>query len=103
MTAGLFIDPPPSSSQPGCGWREQRPYGDYCQGSRWGWYGARNPVKTTEDARKLLVYYFEGGNVIIGKITEREWYFEADIRDKTDNLVDRVIVDKRTSRIRSIY
>ncbi len=41
--------------------------------------------------------------MIIGKITEREWYFEADIRDKTDNLVDRVIVDKRTSRIRSIY
>lgn len=103
MTAGLFVDPSPSISQPDCGWREQRPYGGYCRGPRWGWYGARNPVKTVEDARKLLERYFEGENVVIGKIVEREWYFEADIRDKKDNMVDRVIVDKRTGRIRSIY
>lgn len=31
------------------------------------------------------------------------WYFEAYVRDKKGNLLDRVIVDKRTGRIRSIY
>lgn len=103
MTVLLFIGSPPAVSQPDCGWREQRPYGDYCQGSRWGWYGARKSIKTVEDARALLKRYFENQDVIIGKITEREWYFEADIKDNEDNLVDRVIVDKRTSRIRSIY
>ena len=103
MTAGIFVDPSPSFSQPGWGRRDQRPYGGYCRGPRWGWYGARNPVKTVEDARKLLGQYFAGEDVVIGKITERGWRFEADIKDKKDDLVDRVIVDKRTGRIRSIY
>ncbi|MDA8423157.1 MAG: hypothetical protein M0Z89_07460 [Nitrospiraceae bacterium] len=103
MTAGLFVAPSPSISQPDCGWREQRPYGGYCRGPRWGWYGAKNPVKTVEDARSLLKRYFEDQEVVIGKITEKEWYFEADIKDKKDTLVDRVIVDKRTGRIRSIF
>ncbi len=103
LSAGFFADPAPSFSQPDCNWREQRPYGDYCRGSRWGWYGAKNPVKTAEDAGTLLKRYFEDKDVVIGKITEREWYFEADIKDKEEKLVDRVIVDKRTGRIRSIY
>ncbi len=103
VSAGLFVDPSPSVAQPGCGWREQRPYGGYCRGDQWGWYGARNPVTTIKDARALLVRYFEGEEVVIGKITEKEWYFEADIKDKKDTLVDRVIVDKRTGRIRSIF
>lgn len=103
ITAEFLVDPSPSISQPGCGWREQRPYGGYCRGDRWGWYGARNPVTTMKDARALLERYFEGEGVVIGKISEREGYFEADIKDKKDALVDRVIVDKRTGRIRSIY
>ncbi len=103
LSAGLLLVPSESVSQPDCRWREQRPYGGYCRGPRWGWYGAKNPIKTVEEARKLLKRYFEGEDVVIGKITEREWYFEADIKDKKDNVLDRVIVDKRTGRIRSIY
>jgi len=103
MTAGFFVAPSTSISQPDCGCREQRPYGGYCRGPQSGWYGARNPVKTAEDARNLLQRYYEGENMVIDKIRERELYFEADIKDKKDNLLDRVIVDKRTGRIRSIY
>ena len=103
LSAALVLAPSESLTQPGCQWRDRRPYGGYCQGPRWGWYGARNPVKTIEETNSLLKRYFEGQDVVIGKITEREWYFEADIKDKKDNLVDRVIVDKRTGRIRSIY
>jgi len=103
LLAGFLINPEPSFAQPDCNWRQQRPYGGYCRGPKWGWYGARNPVKIVEEARKLLERYFKGENVAVGKITEHEWYFEAEIMDKKDNRLDRVIIDKRTGRIRSIY
>lgn len=99
----LLNDPCLALSGPNCNRRERRPYGGYCQGPRWGWYGARNPVKTVEEAKKLLVRFFAGDDLSIGPITEREWYFEADVNDGNSKLIDRVIVDKRTGRIRSIY
>ena len=37
------------------------------------------------------------------KVTGMVWYFEAYVRGQKGNLLDRVIVDKRTGRIRSIY
>lgn len=94
----------PASAGPGrnCGQRE-RPYGGYCQGPRWGWYGARNPVNSPDEAQKLLARFFEGEDVVIGPVKERELIFEAEIRDKKNNVIDRVIVHKRTGRIRSIY
>jgi len=86
------------------GWRGGNPYGNYCSGHRWGWYGARKTVGTAEDARKILIEYFSlKGNVKIGEIRERKWFFEADVRNQDGKLIDTVIVDKRTGRIRSIY
>jgi hypothetical protein len=41
--------------------------------------------------------------VIIGEVVEKELYFEADIMDKKQAVIDKVIVDKRTGRVRSIY
>jgi hypothetical protein len=38
-----------------------------------------------------------------GSIEEKDSYFEADIVSPDGPVVDRVIVDKRTGRIRSIY
>ena len=46
---------------------------------------------------------FSKDDVKIGRITERRWFFRAEILDKKDALVDVVIIDKRTGRIRSIY
>ena len=34
---------------------------------------------------------------------ERRWYFEVEITDPEGKLVDKLIIDKRTGRIRSIY
>ncbi len=86
------------------GWRGENPYGNYCPGHRWGWYGAKRAVGTAEDARKILEEYFlPKGNFKIGEIRERKWFFEADIRNRDDKMIDTVIVDKRTGRIRSIY
>jgi hypothetical protein len=101
--AAAFVGPAPSFSEPRCMWREQRPYGGYCMGPRWGWYGARQPVKTVEDARKHLEKFFEGKDVSVGQITDRGFFFSAEIKDRANIVVDSVIVNKRTGRIRSTF
>ncbi|MCL4491529.1 MAG: PepSY domain-containing protein [Nitrospirae bacterium] len=78
---------------------DSSPYG----GSKSGAYGEKKAVATAEDARKILKEYFSKKDVEIGEIKEKELYFEAEIRDKNNRPVDKVIVDKRTGRIRSIY
>jgi hypothetical protein len=79
------------------------PYGGYCCGPRWGWYGAKNPVRTEKDARERLEKYYEGQDVIIGNIVQQRMHFHVEIRDRQDTVVDRVIIDRRTGRIRSLY
>ena len=87
----------------GC-WGTRFPHGNYCEGSEWGWYGERKSVRTQAEAKKILFEYFSSiEDVKITTIRERKWFFEAEIRDKKNNLIDIVIIDKRTGRIRSIY
>ena len=78
---------------------EKYPYG----GSREGAYGEKKEVLTPGDAEKILRQYFSKKNVTIGEIREKDLYFEAEVRDKDNKVIDKVIVDKRTGRIRSIY
>jgi len=86
------------------GWKGERyPYGDYYPGPRQGQYGERKIVRTEVEARNMLRQYFSQHNVTIGEIKGRDGFFEAEIRDRNNVVVDRVIIDKRTGRIRSIY
>lgn len=99
-----FIFLPDSQLQAMDGWRDNgRPYGWYCPGPMGGWYGAKKAVRNADEAKKLLRTYFQNEDVVIGKVKERQWYYEAEIKDKNNDLLDIVIVDKRTGRIRSIY
>jgi hypothetical protein len=66
-------------------------------------YGEKKSVPNPQEARRVIRDYFGGRDVRIGDIREREWHYEADIRDRRNAVVDRVIVDKRTGRIRSTY
>jgi hypothetical protein len=91
---GLFG--PPSAY---AGQQDEGPYGV----SGGGTYGQKQQVGTKDDARKLLKEYFSKKDVTIGEIREKQYYFEADIKNRNGKLVDKVIVDKRTGRIRSIY
>jgi len=75
----------------------------YRKGTAETGYGEKRPVTTIEEARKALTEYFAKKDVKIGEIKEKKLFFEAEIRDKSNNLVDKVIVDKRTGRIRSTY
>ncbi len=95
----------PAFSQPMCpDWYDRAPYGSYCPGPRGGWYGARKAVRTTEEAKKILQDFFSMyQNISIKNIKEKEWFFEAEILDTNNAVIDKVIVDKRTGRIRSIF
>jgi hypothetical protein len=82
------------------GWNST--YSGYCNNQNWGWYGARKSVSSVEQARRDLVEYFSGNEVKVGRITEKSGYFEAEILNNNNKLVDRVIIHKRSGRIRSI-
>lgn len=85
---------------PECG---PRPYGSYCEGPGRGRYGARRQVGTAEEAGLLLEEFYRGRPLTVGGIVEKPWYFEAEILESGGKVADRVIVDRRTGRIRSIY
>lgn len=84
---------------------EGMPYGRYCPGPRWGPYGARRTVNTADEAKKAIETYFSNSTqkVKVGKIEERGRFFEAEILDAEGALIDKLIIDKRSGRIRSIY
>lgn len=100
--ASIFFDfsfCPYAVSSPAFAADERSPYGS----SKEGEYGEKHAVSTKDEARKILKDYFSKKNARIGKISEKDLYFEAEIRDDKDKVIDIVIVDKRTGRIRSIY
>ncbi|MEW6109689.1 MAG: hypothetical protein AB1632_11060 [Nitrospirota bacterium] len=79
------------------------PYGDYKKDSANSGYGEKKPVNTIEEAKKVLNNFFKGKKIQIGEIREKDLFFEAEIKDRNNNIIDKVIIDKRTGRIRSIY
>lgn len=78
------------------------PYGAYCPNRRTDHYGARQPVRTGPDARERLLQFFGADEVSIANLVERPRHFRADILDKQGKLLDTVIIDRRSGRIRSI-
>lgn len=66
-------------------------------------YGEKKEVATIEEALKAIKKYFTKKDMAIGEVIEKELYYEAEIKDLKNTVIDKVIVDKRTGRIRSIY
>jgi hypothetical protein len=72
------------------------------------WPQYQQPQKPLDekDAKAILENYLRGTrnpNLKVGKITEQGNYFEAEIITKDGSLVDKILVDRYTSWIRSIY
>jgi hypothetical protein len=89
----------------GYGRYRDRPYGDSCPGPQGGGpYGARKTVTTADQARQIIETYYSslGQAVGTGKIEERRWFFMAEVLNADGLTIDKVIVDKRSGRIRSI-
>ncbi|MDD2851933.1 MAG: hypothetical protein PHY09_08560 [Desulfuromonadaceae bacterium] len=74
-----------------------------CGKMRGDWYGARQSVATASEALGLIQNYFAGQAVTVSGVIEKKWGYLADITDKSGVVVDRVLIDKRSGRIRSLY
>jgi len=65
----------------------------------------RKPL-TEKDVKAMVENYVQSTrnpNLKLGKITDKDQYFEAEIVTKNDSLVDKILVDKQTGWMRSIY
>lgn len=68
----------------------------------------QQPQKPLEemDVKGILENYLRSTrnpNLKLGKVTEKENYFELEILSKDNSLVDKIIVDKYTGWMRSAY
>lgn len=73
-----------------------------CGKRRGDWYGARQPVTTATEAQTLLQNYYAGQGYTVSAVSEKKWGFKADILDRNGVVADRVMIDKRSGRIRSL-
>jgi hypothetical protein len=67
--------------------------------------GPQEPLKE-KDVKAMLEHYVQSTrnpNLKVGKITEKDAYFEGEILTKNNALVDKILVDKNTGWMRSIY
>lgn len=90
----------------GEGQLERQPvYGQYWQSERWGWYGAKRIVSTPADAQQILEQFFihHQRDVKVVRISEKAHFFVAEIINDKGVMVDLILIDKRTGRMRSMY
>lgn len=83
--------------------RHMKLYGGYCKGPRWGWYGAGHKVTTVKEVRELVTDFLGDADLTTGEIRDRQTYYEVEVKDESGEVIDLLIVDKRTCRIRSAY
>jgi hypothetical protein len=69
-------------------------------------YQQQGKPLTEKDVKAMLENYVQSTrnpNLKLGKITDKDHYFEAEILTKDNALVDKIIVDKQTGWMRSAY
>lgn len=78
---------------------EQTPYGDYCNACS---YGVCQELLSTEKSIEAIEGYYREKNAEIGRLEERGRFIEVEIT-KGGRQVDRIIFDRKTGRMRSVY
>lgn len=76
------------------------PYGDYHE--RCGAYGVCKDDMSQRDAETAIKRYFSSKGLKVGRLQHRGRFVEAEIY-RNGRLSDRIIFDRRTGRMRSIY
>jgi hypothetical protein len=75
-----------------------RPYGDYCTSH----YGMHREVLNNKNAENALKHYYSDKGLDIEIVNLKGRFVKALVKDN-DKVIDIVIFDRRTGRIRSIY
>jgi hypothetical protein len=79
-------------------------YGHYWRSYKWGWYGARRVVRTPVEAKEIIEQVFiTHGGIRIGKILDKPRFYVAEIVNGKGFVIDLLLIDKRTGRIRSMF
>ncbi|MEW6108164.1 MAG: hypothetical protein AB1632_03195 [Nitrospirota bacterium] len=76
------------------------PYGDYCRECTS--YGTCKDVMPPKAAVHALTKYYQEKGYSVGNIHHKGRFIEADIF-KDDRQVDKVLFDRKTGRLRSVY
>lgn len=76
------------------------PYGDSC--TKCTKYGTCKHTLNYEDAKKAMMDYYDKKGYLVEIIHKRGRFMKAKIKDK-NKVVDIIIFDRRTGRLRSIY
>ncbi len=79
-------------------------YGNYRRSNKWGWYGARRVVKTPVEAKEILEQFLlHNRGIRVVKIVDKPHFFVAEIINSRGTIIDLILIDKRTGRIRSMF
>lgn len=76
------------------------PYGDFCK--KCGNYGTCRNLMNRRDAETALSEYYGAKGYTIAVENMRGRFIKARIMDR-DNVVDVILFDRRTGRVRSVY
>lgn len=82
------------------GEKKVTPYGDYCK--ECSTYGTCKDVLSPKEALNSLNKYYKKRGYKVGKVHHKGRFIEADIH-KNNKQVDKVLFDRKTGRLRSIY
>lgn len=82
---------------------EAVPYGYYKHHWRRTGYGQRIQVRNVEEAISLVQEFYRSMNVNIVPVKESMRFYKMEVLDENKNILDIIIVDKLSGRIRSIY
>jgi hypothetical protein len=99
IVAALIITPFTGAVAGGHG-KPVTPYGDFCR--RCGAYGKCKSIMSHEDAKKALIDYYHHKGLVVELEKKKGRFIRAKIRDK-NKVVDVIIFDRNSGRIRSIY
>jgi hypothetical protein len=111
---GAGYDPPPEDYRGYSPYWGRRPQGpemgpgmmerDYGDTPPYG--GRPSEPLDKEGAGKMMESRLKSSrnpNLKLGEVEDKGDYFEAEVRTKNDALVDKLIIDKETGRMRSLY
>jgi hypothetical protein len=78
------------------------PYGDFCD--QCTKYGTCKSIMTHEAAKKAMLNYYHKKGFRVELVKKRGRFIRAKVKEKEKGkVVDVIIFDRRTGRIRSIY
>jgi len=79
---------------------ETTPYGDYCGAC--SKYGVCKQSVSNEDSRTAIEGYYREKGMEVGEMRYRGRFIEVEIL-KGGQMVDKILFDRKSGRIRSIY